>query len=66
MSDGKATHDHVLSTGDNGYVFSGVTAFKMGERSMAGLNTFRTAIAKGTAGPTTSWPSRTRRAGPRT
>ena len=51
VTDGKATHDHVLSTGDKGYVFSGVTAFTVGKKTMAGLNTFREAIAKGTAGP---------------
>jgi len=50
VTDGKATHDHVLSTGDKGYVFSGVTALTVGERTMAGLNTFREAIAKGTVG----------------
>jgi hypothetical protein len=49
---GKATHDHVLSTGDKGYLFNGATAFGLNKRSMAGVGAFREAIAKGTSGAT--------------
>jgi hypothetical protein len=50
VSDGKSTHDRVLSTGESGYVFNGVTAFQMGENQLKGLAMARDAIAKGTLG----------------
>lgn len=50
VSDGKATHDHVVSTGDNGYLFQGVTGFALGDKSIAGIATMRDGIAKGTTG----------------
>jgi len=52
VTDGKATHSHVLSTGDEGYVFNGVTGFELSDKNMAGIATMRDAIAKGTIGAT--------------
>ena len=50
VTDGKATHDHVVSTGDTGYLFNGVTGFELGDKSVAGIATMRDAIAKGEVG----------------
>lgn len=52
VTDGKSTHSRVLSTGDKGYLFNGVTGFEVGDRTMAGAAALREAIAKGTLGPT--------------
>jgi hypothetical protein len=51
VTDGKATHSRVLSTGDKGYLFNGVTGFEVGDRTMAGAAALREAIAKGSIGP---------------
>ena len=50
VTDGKASHSHVLSTGDKGYLVDGETGFEVGDRTMAGVANLRQAIAKGTIG----------------
>lgn len=50
VTDGKASHFHVRSTGDNGYLFDGDTGFEVGDRTMTGVAKMREAIAKGTIG----------------
>jgi hypothetical protein len=58
VKNGKATHLHAISTGDAGYLFNGtgVTAFTMGEKSLANVKTVRDAIGKGTIGPAGAVP----------
>jgi hypothetical protein len=59
VKNGKATHEHVVSTGDAGYVFkgTGATAFALGQTTVANLTASRDAIAKGTVGPTAEVPA---------
>jgi hypothetical protein len=44
---GGASHSHVRSTGDKGFLFRGATAYALGGNRMRNLSSFRAAIARG-------------------
>jgi hypothetical protein len=44
---GKATHTHVSSTGDKGFLFKGDTGYALAPRYLKGIATFREGAAKG-------------------
>ena len=53
---GKATHSHVASTGDRGYLFKGATAYALTPRYVQAMVAFRKAVAGGGAGQAATAP----------